>query len=168
MLSAETASGQFPVEAVTIMDSIMLEAEAFVIDRSANRTGITISATNDVDAVAFSAKEMARQVGAKCMINFTETGFSTCRLSRTRPGIPIVAVSPSIDVLRKLNIVYGVRGVHCGGVSNFDELPDAASEYALNSGFAKRGDKIVVVAGTPFNTPYKKAHTACFNLIVTV
>ncbi|KAL0237780.1 hypothetical protein GEMRC1_012254 [Eukaryota sp. GEM-RC1] len=58
---------------------------------------------------------------------------------RSGPGLPIVVVSPTIDMLRKLNIVFGVRWVHCGGVSNFDELPDAASEYALNSGFAMRG-----------------------------
>ncbi|KAL0209445.1 hypothetical protein RCL1_007813 [Eukaryota sp. TZLM3-RCL] len=151
MMSGETASGMFPLESTTAMDAIIRSTEEYLRKPGSDRAPQVVSIKSDLDAIADSARRCAQSLGCKAIVNFTETGYSSFRLSRCRPGIPIISTSSHVDVLRQLNIVYGIHPVLTNGVNHFEELPAAAANIALGTGFVSKGDKIIVVFGSPFN-----------------
>ncbi|KAL0206809.1 hypothetical protein P9112_012520 [Eukaryota sp. TZLM1-RC] len=172
MLSGESASGAHPLEAVSAMASIIKSTEQYILKNGLNNVS-DLTIENDTDAVARSAKNMAQSIGAKAIVNFTESGFSSLRLSRTRPGVPIIATSPHLSVLRCINLGYGILPVKCNGLKSFDEIPKVAASIALDAGIGvQRGDKVVVVAGCPFgfsqaNAEDSDVRTTSFVLIAT-
>ncbi len=153
MLSAESAAGQYPVEAVRIMDRIIAQVES-----DENYYQILGNARSEpeptaADAISAAARQIARTLSAKAIMTFTTSGSTTMRASRERPSVPIVSMTPEQSTARRLCCVWGVYCVHSPDATNFDDMTSIASNHALNAGFAKRGDRIIVTAGVPFGTP---------------
>jgi pyruvate kinase len=153
MLSAETAAGQYPIEAVNIMDRIIARVES----DPGWREGIDASRHDPehsvADAIAAAGRQVAHTIGASAIVGFTASGSTALRAARERPEAPIVGLTPSTETARRLAVVWGVHAVVTAETHSMSETVTKASRLALTEGFAKHGDTIVVLAGVPFGQP---------------
>lgn len=153
MLSEETAIGSYPVEATEMMARIALEAEtAFPYEQTLRERWQDILPEVD-DATARAACQIAYQVQAKAIIAFTTGGTTALRLSKYRPQHPILAVTPSETVVRRLSLAWGVYPVRKPEYANLEEIFKLARGIALEASIAKRGDLVVITAGLPLRVP---------------
>lgn len=153
MLSAETASGKYPVEAVEIMDKIARRTESDETYRRIIESDPPSGKHSVAYAITRAACEVAMSTRAACITNYTSTGSTTLRTARERPAMPILCLTENLPAARRLCLSYGVRPVHVGGATNFAEAVQKAIEQAQIRGLAKKGEEIVLTAGVPFGTP---------------
>lgn len=153
MLSAETASGAYPVLAVEMMDRIIAAVETdpqyAVLIEASHRSPEATSA----DAISAAAGQVAQTLHAQAIATFTHSGSTTLRAARERPMVPILCLTPNLDVARRLSIVWGVHAVIDSGITSFTEAVLRASHVAIRDGFASAGERLVVTAGVPFGRP---------------
>ena len=153
MLSAETAAGDYPLESVTIMSKILEKVEADTIYRQQMDDRHLDAEADPSDAITVAADQVAKDVKAKCIVNYTTSGLTVLRTVRQRPALPIISLTQNMSVARRLSVSYGVRGIHVTDVDNFADTVAKATIVAKERGFAKKGDKLVLTAGVPFGTP---------------
>jgi pyruvate kinase len=152
MLSAETANGQFPLEAVSVMSRIAQRVEADprwpgLMDAEHSAPEIAVP-----DAVSAAARTAADASKAACLVAFTATGTTALRVARERPLQPILALSTDIRTARKLALVWGMEARVTQDPKDVEDMAKVASKLSSKLGLAKTGDRIVIVAGLPFGT----------------
>lgn len=153
MLSAESAMGDYPVEAVNVMDRVARRVEDD-FDYVMTSTDIeNASYFSTEDAISSSARLVGGALGAKAIVTFTTSGATARRAARERPEPPILVLTPSFKVARKMAMVWGTHTVKTKDVINFEEMIGKSKRMAIRHGFAKAGDRLVVTAGVPFGTP---------------
>ena len=151
MLSGETAVGGYPVEAVRTMARIAEKADELEPDQPARRRGEgEISLTR---AVTRAASQAATDVGAQAIVVYTESGTTARLLSATRPRVPILALSPNVEVVRQLRLSWGVFPRLMPQVSRLAEMLDAGEQILIDAGQVELGDRVVVVSGTQAASP---------------
>jgi pyruvate kinase len=153
MLSAESAAGAWPVEAVSMMDAIAAQVEA---DPSYHgRVHFTEVATGRSTAAAITsaAADISRTIGARAIACFTISGSTAGRAARERPSVPVLCLTPSQTTARRMGLVWGVHAVTTRDVGSFEEMVAKSKRMALRTGLAKGGDPLVLIAGVPFSTP---------------
>ncbi|MFQ5348265.1 MAG: pyruvate kinase [Rhodothalassiaceae bacterium] len=152
MLSAESAVGDFPEEAVAVMTKVALreEPDAILAGRAAERLSHNAPAE---DAISAAARQVAETVGAKAIVTFTTSGATALRAARERPNVPILVLTPRESVARRLCLVWGLYTVKTRDVDSFEEMYGKAKRMALRHRLAQGGDRIAVTAGVPFGTP---------------
>lgn len=150
MLSAESASGQYPVEAVSIMDHIIGEVERDPAWRTELEASHTPAEANTPDAICCALRRVAELLEPAATVAFTSSGFSALRASRERPPAPILALTPRQTTARRLALAWGVVPVPFDEVHDVGEMITHATAAARHAGVAKPGDTVVVVAGLPF------------------
>ena len=153
MLSAESAAGQYPREAVNMMDRIISRVE-----RDADwRLGLDAKRPqpekSSADAIAAASVQVAHTIGAQAIVALTESGSTALRVAREKPDCPIVVLTTSVAVARRLALVWGVHAVTTETVHSMTQAVEHALAIARQEGFAHKGDEIVVVAGVPFGRP---------------
>ena len=148
MLSGETASGQYPLEAVRTMSRIIMEAEMNREFNTAPKDIIPIPGST-VESIEFSASRIADHVGAVAIATLTHSGVAAKTLSKFRPGKPIVAITDNEAVLRRLMFCWGVRGVLIDKILGTDDLFSMVEKTLMTHGWAEAEDLIVVTAGVP-------------------
>ena len=153
MLSAESAAGAWPIEAVTMMDSIADAVERDPMHGDRVHFTVTKPDPTTADALAEAAKSIATTVSAKAIICFTFSGSTARRIARERPPVPILVLTPKQEAARRLGLLWGVHAVHTRDVASFEEMVAKAKRMALRHNLAKGGDIVVVCAGVPFGTP---------------
>ncbi len=155
MLSAETATGDFPREAVEAMDRIIREIERhdFQPKRRDDRFREGEVAAQTEHAVAAAAVAAARMLHAPLIVCFTKSGFTVRVVSAARPPVPVLAVTDTPRVYRQLALQWGVVPMLTYEQPRYDAMLDAARERILVHGYAKKGDRVVVIAGVPFDVP---------------
>jgi pyruvate kinase len=147
MLSAETASGQHPVEAVEVMSRVATRAE-----RATQRTSAMTSrpeAYGFPEAVAEAACRAAQVLHAKAIVAFTQSGFSARLISSERPDVPVVALTPFSEVQRRLGLYWGVSSRLIRKVETTDEMVHEVEATLLGHGTVRNGDVIVIISGAP-------------------
>jgi pyruvate kinase len=149
MLSAESASGAFPVEAVQMMDRIATTAESGALYQSIIESQRSAPEETTADAIMAAVHEVTQTIHARAIICWTKTGSTALRAARERSEAPIIAVTPSIDTARRLTIVWGLHCLAADDVSNLDDMVDRAVQYAQDEGFAAAGDRVVITGGVP-------------------
>ncbi|HEX7664467.1 MAG TPA: pyruvate kinase alpha/beta domain-containing protein, partial [Polyangiaceae bacterium] len=148
MLSGETASGDHPNLAASMMSRIAIEAEKSpFFDNNVQHTG---RATNVAEAIARGAVNTAKEIGAKFLVAFTESGSSALNVSLARPNVPIIAFSPIQRVRRQMALYWGVIPRELPKLTNPDELVDWVTGDLMASGLASPGERVVIVFGAPF------------------
>lgn len=152
MLSGETAVGKYPVEAVTIMDRIIRRAENDRPYRGLLDATRTMPETTAADAITAAARSVAETVGAVAIVTFTNKGATTVRAARERPLFPIIALTPNVYTEENLKLVWGVHPRIVDSCSNVEQVAAAAERVAVDLGFGKTGDKIVVTYGIPMGS----------------
>ena len=154
MLSAESAAGQYPIEAVTTMDNVAKEVESDptyieIIDSSRK-----VQHNSIADGIVAAARELAEKTDIAAICCFTESGTTATLVARERPHVPIIAITPIQPAARRLALIWGV---HCetitGEVERFKKAVINAVRVTRKYGFATEKDQILVTAGIPFNQP---------------
>ncbi len=153
MLSAESAAGSYPVEAVTTMNAVALAVESDptwreIISRSRTASGDAVAT-----AITAAAREVAETTDVKAICCFTHSGATALLMARERPFVPILALTPFRATARKLALVWGLHCAVTEEVERFKLAVVSAARVALRDGFATEADFIVVTAGVPFNVP---------------
>jgi len=153
MLSAETAAGDWPEQAVAMMDSIAdsVEHDPGYIDRL--HFTKTLPDPTTADALAEASHSISTTVSAKLIVCFTSSGSTVRRVARERPGVPILALTPRQDTARRMGLMWGVHAVRTKDIGSFEEMIAKAKRFALRTELARGGDKIIILAGVPFGTP---------------
>ena len=150
MLSAESASGRYPLEAVAMMDRIISKTEKHSFYRS-----ILSALEPDIDgtpshAVAAAAADMADTLAAAAVVAFTSRGTTALRIARERPETPILAVTPDLQVARRLSLLWGAHAVHAHDIDSYEAMVENAERHVAAEGYGETSDILVVVAGVPF------------------
>ncbi len=155
MLSAETAAGKYPVEAVQMMNNIITQVEKddlfySLMERSRQKQ----CCCGEADSITFAASEVASVLqNVVGIVTFTSSGFTTFLAAKERPNLPIIAVTPDEKVAHQMALVWGVKSfINKEGFKSFDKIENVAIKIAKESGLAKSGDHIIITAGFPLNT----------------
>jgi len=153
MLSAETANGQYPVEAVRMMDRITRQTQTdpeYFSVLAATHPDLERTAA---DAITAAANQIAETIGAVAIITYTTSGSTTLRAARERPPVPIICLTSKIETARRMTLSFGVHAIHTADVQSFTEMVKKAVMLAERDGIAQRGQRVVITAGVPFGTP---------------
>ena len=153
MLSAETAAGEYPVEAVSIMDRIIRSAEQDDHYKLSNMRERRQTRGTDADAITAAAKQVAQTLNAAAIVTFTTTGSTTLRAARERPTVPILGLTPDVKTARRLVLAWGVHPVETSHFTEFIDVVNCATEVATKEKFAAPGQRLIITAGVPFGTP---------------
>lgn len=153
MLSAESAAGSYPIEAVQTMDNVAREVEAdptYTEIIEASRRAVR---TSVADGIVSAAREIAETTDIKAICCFSQSGTTALLVARERPRVPIIALTSHIRTARRLCLSWGTNCVITGEVNRFKDAVIAAVRATLAQGMATKDDMVVVTAGVPFNTP---------------
>jgi len=153
MLSAETAAGQYPYEAVNMMDRIVERVERDQDWRLSIERTRPAPEHNSASAIAAAARQIADTIDAACIAAFTEGGTTAIRMSRERPNCPIVGITSQTSTARRLAVVWGVHAVVGTELHSMTEAVTRATRLARAEGIADIGEEVVITAGIPFNQP---------------
>jgi len=153
MLSAESAAGQFPEQAVATMNRIAEEVESDTYYRNIISAQRAEPESTGADAIADAARHIADNLDLAGVVCWTSSGSTALRVARERPRPPIVALSPNISTGRRLAVVWGVHCVVTEDAQDQDDMVNRACRIAFKEGFAKTGQRVIIVAGVPLGTP---------------
>jgi pyruvate kinase len=153
MLSAESASGGFPVEAVAMMDRIVTQVEHDELYRAYLDAFHATALQTAADAITLAAAQVAHTLGSACIVTYTTSGATALRASRERPDHPILGLITRMVTARKLTLAWGIHPVFTEDAHDLDEMVAKARQLARQEGFAQPGSSIVITAGLPFGTP---------------
>ncbi len=153
MLSAETAVGSYAQESVLAMDRIACEVEAHRSDAAFAHSAVaqTHATINTEDAISVGVASAARMLKTPVIVCFTASGFTARTVASYRPGVPIFAMTPEPETFRQLALVWGVIPALSDHLPNYESMFPVARDRLLQMGLAKRGDRVVVTAGVPFD-----------------
>lgn len=149
MLSGETAAGKYPVEAVKMMNVIALKTEPAIDRESLFRRQSELEVVTITDAISQSVSNVANNLDVSAIITPTESGHSARMVAKYRPKVPIIAITFSEEVLRRLTLVWGVYPIITEPAESTDELLDIAVNEGLKTNLVERGSKVIITAGVP-------------------
>jgi pyruvate kinase len=149
MLSAESASGSFPIESVSIMAKIITEAEEIASSLEFHRRAQKAFEFNERSALGFATEQISRQIKAKAIVNFTRSGLSARIASQFRPDVPIYAFTPFLMTSRKMNLHRGVYPFVIPIMDKFNDMVNYMNEKMKEYNLLNIGDSIVILSGTP-------------------
>ncbi|MGZ9583232.1 pyruvate kinase [Paenibacillus marinisediminis] len=149
MLSGETAAGKYPVESVLTMSRIAEKAESAldyreILNRQSSKQQVTVT-----DAISQAVANSALDLDAKAIISSTQTGYTARMVSKYRPKAPIIAVTSSEKIMRRISLVWGAYPVKGEIATTTDQMFDIALEGGINTGLVSNGDLVVITAGVP-------------------
>ena len=153
MLSAESASGAFPLEAIAMMSRIAEEVERDALYWSIIRAQNATPDHTAADAIAAAAHQMVDALDLEAIMAWTHSGSTALRLSRERPNATVIALTPKRETARRLAIAWGTHPIVTNDASDVDDMAFRAAKFAVRERFAEVGDRVIVVAGVPFGTP---------------
>jgi pyruvate kinase len=152
MLSAESASGKFPVEAVRMMSGIINQTEADPFFIETMKESHSAARAEIADAIGLAMRNVVDLLDAAATVAYTSSGYSALRMARERPMAPIIGMTPKLNTARKLALVWGVHPVLTHDVEAVSEMTVFACQTAAREGLARKGQTIVIAAGMPFGT----------------
>ncbi|WP_105400198.1 pyruvate kinase [Neorhizobium sp. T7_12] len=153
MLSAESASGQYPVEAVSMMASIASTVEQDPLYPSIIYAQRATPEATGADAISLAARQIAETLKLSAIVTYTSSGTTGLRASRERPEVPIIALSPIVQTARRLSVGWGMHCVVTHDATDLDDMVNRACRIVVSEGFGKPGDRIIISAGVPLGTP---------------
>ncbi|MDZ4135287.1 MAG: pyruvate kinase, partial [Paracoccaceae bacterium] len=153
MLSAESAAGAYPIEAVTTMNNVAISVESDPTYREVIESSRKANRTTVADAIVSAAREIAETTDIKAICCFSQSGTTVSLVARERPRVPIIALTPLVRTARRLCLTWGAHCVITEAQDQFLGAVISAAHAALDGGFATKQDQIVVTAGVPFNVP---------------
>ncbi|WP_193334632.1 pyruvate kinase [Devosia beringensis] len=153
MLSAESASGAYPVEAVATMNKVAVAVEGDANYRGIIRAAQTEPEATAADAISAATRQVAETLDLAAIVTYTASGSTGIRAARERPSKPIIVLSPNQRTIRRMSVVWGVHCVQTEDAVSLEDMVDRACVIAYQEGFARPGDRIAITAGIPLGTP---------------
>ena len=153
MLSAESAAGDYPVEAVTTMNNVAIEVESDPTYREIIEASRVAKRESVADGIVAAAREIAETANIKAICCFTQSGTTALLTARERPRVPIIAMTSLRGTARRLSLSWGTHCIMTGEIERFKQAVVNAARAAQSAGYASESDQIVVTAGVPFNVP---------------
>lgn len=153
MLSAESAAGQYPIEAVATMSRIAEKVEQDPLYPGIINAQRSEPEATGADAISAAARQIGETLKLSAIVNYTSSGTTGLRTARERPMVPIIALSPVLATARRLSLVWGQHCVVTQDATDLDDMVDRACRIAHDEGFAKLGDRVIITAGVPLGTP---------------
>lgn len=153
MLSAESAAGHYPVEAVTTMNNVAVEVESDPTYREVIEASRRAERHTIADGIVAAAREIAETTDIKVICCYTESGTTALLTARERPRVPIIAMTSLRGTARRLALTWGTNCIMTGELHRFKQAVVNAARAARINGYAGTEDQIVVTAGVPFNVP---------------
>ncbi|MEN3794530.1 pyruvate kinase [Fulvimarina sp. MAC3] len=153
MLSAESAAGKYPVEAVATMNRIAVQVEKDPLYPGIIFAQRPEPEATGADAVSLAARQMAETLDVAVIVTYTATGTTGLRAARERPRIPLLALSPITKTARRLSLAWGLHCVVTEDAQDLDDMVDKACRIAVEQGYAVSGEKLIVTAGVPLRQP---------------
>jgi len=153
MLSAESAAGQYPVEAVSTMNNVAVEVESDPTYREIIEASRVVKRESVADGIVAAAREIAESTDSKAICCFTQSGTTALLTARERPRVPIIALTSLRGTARRLALRWGTNCIMTGELERFKQAVVNAARAAQSAGYATAADQIVVTAGVPFNVP---------------
>lgn len=153
MLSAESAAGAFPFEAVATMDRIANEVERDTFFRSIIDAQKAPPEATTADAIMLAAHDIAETLRVAAIVTYTTSGATALRAARERPNVPVLALSPVLRTARRLALSWGLHCVVTEDPSSLDDMVDRACRIAFREGFAAAGQRLIISCGVPLGTP---------------
>ena len=153
MLSAESAVGKFPIEAIGMMDRIAIEAEADPTYDVLVHATSTPPQETAADAIAAATHAVADTLKLSAIICFTATGSTALRVARERPGLPVIGLTPVVATARRLAVVWGMHCVLTSDPENLADMVKKACRIAFEEGFVRAGSGVIITAGVPLGSP---------------
>lgn len=153
MLSAESASGAYPVEAVATMNRVAIAVENDALYSGIIRAQRTEPEPTTADAISAATRQVAETLDLAAIVTYTSSGSTGLRAARERPSKPIVALSPILGTVRRLALVWGLHCVRTDDPSDLEDMVERACKIARSEGFAEPGDRIAITAGVPLGIP---------------
>ncbi|TNB45993.1 pyruvate kinase [Martelella lutilitoris] len=153
MLSAESAAGQYPVEAVSTMASVARTIEREQLYPQILYAQRPQPEATGADAISLASREIAETLKLTAMVCYTASGTTGLRAARERPNVPIIALSPVVKTARRLSVVWGLHCVVADEPTDLDTMVDGACRIVVDEGIGKPGDRIIISAGVPLGTP---------------
>jgi len=151
MLSAESAAGSFPIEAVTTMNNVAISVESDQTYREVIEASRRVKRASVADAIVAASREIAESTPIKAICCFSQTGTTVSLVARERPRVPIMALTPLMETARRMTLTWGTHSAITEMQSRFKGAVLAAAKAAREAGFATTEESIVVMAGVPFN-----------------
>lgn len=153
MLSAESASGAYPVEAVSMMNRIIVEVESDPLYSQMINAQQEIRQETDSDAICLAMRSVSKCINAAVNVTYTETGTTSLRTARGRPDAPILSITPYLQTARRMALAWGVHSTLLDhSIHDVDDMVDAACRTAYEEGFVEPGDSLTIVGGMPFGS----------------
>jgi len=153
MLSAESASGRYPLEAVAMMDRIVRRAERDDCYRQVMQAEAAIPGSTDADAISAAVCRITGILPVTAIAAYTSSGSTTLRIARERPLAPILSLTPDVATARRLVLAWGVHSVHTEDAADVEDMVAKATAIAEAGRFAAPGQALLVIAGMPFGVP---------------
>ena len=153
MLSAESAVGQYPVDAIQMMDKIAIEVEHDPVYAAILHATKTLPQPTGADAIAAAASAIAGTVQLGAVVCYTATGSTVLRVTRERPGIPVIGLTPIESTARRLALVWGVQSILTGDPENLSHMVRKACRIAFEEGLVKAREGLLIIAGIPLGSP---------------
>jgi len=153
MLSAETATGHYPVESVEMMDRIAHRVQRDPLYHSIMEGTRLEHEHTAPDAISAAACQVANLIGAAAIVSYTTSGATALRAARERPDAPILVLTSNLSTARRLAVLWGAHCVHTSDVKSFGDMVQKAARIAHREQIAEPGQRVVVTAGVPFGTP---------------
>ncbi len=153
MLSAESASGAYPIEAVTMMDRILLSTERDPLQRVMMEAVHSRRKNDARDAISAAIRTVAETLPVAATVAYTSSGATTLRVAHERPRAPILSMTPVAAAARRLSLVWGVHSIQAADVVSTEEIVLHATLAAKKNGFGEPGQALLIIAGTPFGVP---------------
>jgi pyruvate kinase len=153
MLSAESAAGQYPVDAVSMMDKIAMTVEGDPLYVSTIESQRNPPEATTADAIMAAVHEITGTIHARAIVCWTKSGSTALRCSRERADAPIIVLTPTLEVSRRLSLAWGLHCIYTEDAQDLDDMVERAARFAFLEGFARPGERIVVTAGVPLRTP---------------
>ena len=150
MLSAESAAGDHPIAAVTMMNRILCATEGDPLQKLTMQAVQSYRHTTTQDAISAAIRTVAETLPVAATVAYTSSGSSTLRVAHERPKTPILSMTPHIDVARRLTLVWGVHSTQAADINSIDEVAEHASTEVKRHGFGEPGRAVLIAAGTPF------------------
>ncbi|QDC01259.1 pyruvate kinase [Mesorhizobium sp. 8] len=153
MLSAESAAGAYPVEAVATMSRIAEQVERDPTYAAVINGQRSVPEATGADAISLAAREIAETLKLAAIVTYTASGTTGLRAARERPQVPIIALSPILDTARRLSLLWGTHCVVTEDARDLDDMVNRACRIAIEQDFGEPGDRIIITAGVPLRTP---------------
>jgi pyruvate kinase len=153
MLSAETAAGRYPIEAVAMMNRIACRVQEDPLYHSMLEGSRLEHEHTAPDAISAAACQVARLVGAAAIVSYTTSGATALRAARERPASPVLVLTSNLGTARRLAVLWGAHCVHTSDVKSFGDMVQKAVRIAHREKIAELGQRVVITAGVPFGTP---------------